>query len=137
MTITKQNFQKLFRFFSLIMLINYPLLPFVSSMIGGDKSGCEEGIIFCGIIALIFMSVVGLFWSAIWFINYAIFFMEDQRGKMIKTKLSSLPLLYVRYVQNSCKDKMIQSISMLVVLCLMCFGTIYLLFYELYWIFFI
>jgi hypothetical protein len=129
--ITKKQFKNLFIFFSLILVIDYPLLPFLSSFIS-KKDFCEEyDTDICLLITLSFTAFVMLFWCVIWGINYIIFFMEDRRNQEIKKNLFLPFHLYIRYVQGLCKNSVVRSSSIALVLIILCFGAIYLLFREL------
>jgi hypothetical protein len=128
--ITKKRFIGLFKFFSLILFIDYPLLPILSSLKDG-KSDCGYSPLFCISIMLLFILIIAFFWCIIWFINYAVFFMEDYRDKKIEKNLLWPFYLYVKYIQNSCKNKSVQSNSIKLILAALCFGVICLFFYEL------
>lgn len=132
--ITKNQFKKLFKIFSLILLLDYPILPFLSS-IGGDIKCDDYDILTCISISLFFILIVAFFWSMIWFMSYIAFFMEDYRSKDFKNKMSPPIYSYVKYIQNSYRDKLIQSLVMKLILILLCVGVFYLFMYEVFNIF--
>ena len=129
--ITKKQFKNLFIFFSLLLIIDYPLLPLLSSLIS-KKDFCEEyNTDICLLITLSFTAFVMLFWCVGWLLNYIIFFMDDRRNQEIKKNLLLPVHLYIRYIQGLCKNSAVRSSSIALVLIILCFGVVYLFFREL------
>ena len=130
--LTKVQFERLFKVFSLVLLIDYPALPFFTSFLKKESFCDGDDIVICTIAALLFMLIVICFWCVFWLMNYAVFFMDDYRGKQIERKISLPFFLYVKYLQNSFKNKPIQSFVLELILVLTCIGVIYLFLYELF-----
>lgn len=128
--VTKRQFRRLFKVFSLILLINYPVLPFLSSFTQGDIECDSYDILTCVSVAFLFIAIIFFFWCMVWLMVYITYFAEDYRVKKINNNLYSLPLLYVRHIQNSFRGKLIQSSSLILILCILCAGVVSLFFYE-------
>lgn len=130
--ITKNRFIQLFKIFSFILLINYPLLPFLGYFLGEKKPWCEDDVLTCGSAILLFMFIIFLFWCIVWFMNYAVFFMDDYKHKKAKNKIVLPFYWYINYLQNAYRDRAVQSSSLKVILAVICCGDVYLLCYELF-----
>ncbi len=134
--INKKQFKNLFKIFSLILLIDYPILPFAVSYMQGDF-GCEGyDAITCFSAALFFIVLIAFFWCMFWLMNYIAFFMEDYRRKDTDSKWMLPFYLYVRYVQSAYKGKIAQEFVMKLILVILCCVVLYLFFRELYNLFF-
>lgn len=131
--ITKKQFRNLFVGFSLLLVIDYPALPFLSSLFFDNKENfCEDySLGICLFITLSFIAVIGLFWCIAWLINYAIFFMKDYRDQKLNNDLLLPFYLYIKHTQKSFKNSKVKSFSVALVLAIFCFGAIYLFFQEL------
>lgn len=129
--VTKKSYKKLFKIFSLILLLDYPILPLVFGIIRSE-SGCEYSTITCITVMISMMMIIFIFWTILWLNNYIIFFLDDYKNKIPNKGLFNIPYFYIKYVQSSFKGKLIQSFSNASVLLVVNFGVIYLFFYELY-----
>jgi len=129
--ITKEQFKKLFKIFSLILMIDYPIMPFLSSFYTGDKICEDYDTLTCVSVMLIFIVLIFFFWCATWLMCYIAFFMEDYRGKVAENKLSSIFYWYARYVQSSFREKLIQEVVIKLILTLLCIGVSFLFIREL------
>ncbi len=131
--ITKRQFKNLFAGFSLLLIIDYPLLPFLLSLFYDNQENfCEEySLGSCLLITLSFMGLIISFWCLAWLINYAIFFMDDYRNKKLKSNLSLPFYLYIKYTQKSFRNSRIKSSFAALILVILCFGAAYLFFHEL------
>ena len=131
--ITKKQFKNLFIGFSLLLIINYPLLPLLSSLLfNNGGSFCEDySINICLFITISFVALVAFFWCIAWLINYAIFFMDDHRNQKLKNSFLLPFYLYIKYIQKSFKGSKVKSYSVALVLAIFCFGVIFLFFHEL------
>ena len=129
--ITEKQFKKLFKILSLILIIDYPLLPFLLSLVERN-TGCEYNTLICISLTFLFVAIIAFFWCIIWLMNYITFFMNDYRNKNIKSNVWLPFLLYIKYVQNSYKDKPVQALSIKLILAIFCLGVICLFLYELF-----
>ena len=125
---TKYNFLRLFRIFSLILIIDYPLLPISLSLLKKEPF-CESNIEICLLSMILFFLIIALFWCVIWFMNYAVFFMDDYRSKNYKIKMG-LTVAYVRYLQYSCRDKPMRMFFLSLLLLFVCLVVLAVLFAE-------
>ena len=130
--ITKKQFKNLFVIFSLLLVVDYPLLPFLSSLLLNNKRDfCEDySINTCLFITLSFTITIIFFWCMAGLINYSIFFMKDYRNQKFKIGLSLPIYLYIKYTQKSFRDNKIKSYSVALILVILCFGIIYLFLRE-------
>ena len=129
--ITKEQFKKLFKIFSLILMIGYPIMPFLSSFYTGDTICEDYDTLTCVSVMLIFIVLIFFFWCATWLMCYIAFFMEDYRGKVAENKFSSIFYLYARYVQSSFREKLVQEVVIKLILTLLCAGVSFLFIREL------
>ena len=129
--ITKEQFKKLFKIFSLILMIGYPIMPFLSSFYTGDTICEDYDTLTCVSVMLIFIVLIFFFWCATWLMCYIAFFMEDYRGKVAENKLSSIFYWYARYVQSSFREKLVQEVVIKLILTLLCAGVSFLFIREL------
>jgi len=128
---TKKQFINLFKIFSFLLIIDYPLLPIILSGIN-KKSFCEElDLISCGIITFSVTAVVLLFWCLFWLVNYGVFYMDDFGGKKLKRDFKMPFYLYINYIQYSFKDNKMKTRIIASLLIILCLSVIYLFFYEL------
>ena len=128
---TKKQFKNLFKIFSFLLIIDYPLLPILLSGIA-KKSFCEElDWISCGIITFSVTALVLLFWCLFWLVNYCVFYMDDYRGKKLKRDFKLPFYLYINYIQYSFKDSKMKPMIIASLLIILCLSVICLFFYEL------
>ena len=132
--ITKKQFKNLFKIFSLLLIFDYPVLPFLSSSFFNHEQNFCEGydISICLLITSSFILVIAVFWCVAWLLNYIIFFMEDHRNQKIKRNLLLPFYLYVKCNQTLCKDSTIRSASIALVLIILCSGALWISLYEIY-----
>ena len=74
--ITKRKFKRLFQIFSLILFLDYPVLPLISEFIHKDYSCDEYEVLTCISVTLIFTALIASFWCVFWAMNYVAFYME-------------------------------------------------------------
>ena len=73
MEITKKQFKKIVIFFSIILLLDYPILPWILSFLSKDYQ-CEYDNLTCLGMSFALMTIVGLFWYLIVMANNIMFF---------------------------------------------------------------
>lgn len=121
--ITKRRFKKLFKGFSLILILVYPILPFLTSIIKNQPI-CDDGVGSCIVISLLFVFIVWCFWCISWLINYVVFFIHDiSEIRSGKLRIFSF---YFEYIWKVGRNKRIRS-SFLEVLVVECFVVLLLL----------
>ncbi len=131
--ITKEQFKKLFKVFSLILFLVYPILPFLTNVVKNKQMMCSYGAINCIAISLIFIFIIWFFWSISWLINYITFFISDISE--IENKKLKIFSFYFKYIWKVGQNKKVRS-SFLEVLVIECFGVLLLLLIQINNIFF-
>lgn len=126
LNITKKQFEKLFKIFSLILLLDYPILPLLETVIN-DKQVCNYNAISYTMVFLAFILIIWCFWSISWLINYVVFFVYDISE--IESKKLRIFSFYFKYIWKIGQNKKVRS-SFLEVLVIECFGVLFMLLFQ-------
>jgi hypothetical protein len=119
----KKQFKRMFNIFSLILVLVYPILPFLNAIIK-NKPICNYDNGICVIIFMVFIFIVWCFWCVSWLINYIIFFIDDVSS--IESIKSEILLFYFKYIWKMGQNKKIKSVF-LEVLIVECFSVLLLM----------
>ena len=73
----KKTIYKIFKFFSILLILNFTLIPLISFILGIDNE-CEYGIIACVGTLVIFLLILVIFWLLSWWNIYVIFIRDSK-----------------------------------------------------------
>ena len=130
MKLTLNQFKKIVIFFSLVLLLDYPILPWILSF-SQAESQCEYDGIICVSLSSIFILIIAFIWYVIIKANYFIFFTDRYKSKYnfdSSEKASSIlfflkSLFIKKYYFNSWVGKSLILSTML----LFCLGALWIL----------
>lgn len=133
----KKTIYKIFKFFSILLILNFTLIPLISFILGIDNE-CEYGIIACVGTLVIFLLILVIFWLLSWWNIYVIFIRDskiinfrDVRFSLIKFDIWLTQKWFCgKSPLNRFRRGVITSI-----VAIECLGILYLLFVQLFEVF--
>ncbi len=122
---------KIFKFFSVLLVIDFIALPIIGSLVDPDSDSCGNyGFFSCAALFLILPAIFGLTWIIFWWKTYTIAFMDDQWVKKWSKKFPILlPILIVFGKGSYNMESPVFAIRMFLIFCA---ALTFLFFYQLY-----
>ena len=132
MNINAKQFRDYVKFISIILIFDYPIMPFVLSIIEG-KETCEYSILVCLLLSLFLLVIILALWLTLAQTHYIIFYTDRYRMKnLVRNDSRAIFLIKIffssKHFLNSLLGKGIVGGTTLI----FSFGALYIFFYLFY-----
>jgi hypothetical protein len=91
MKITKEQYKKIITFFSIILILDYPVIPWLLSLLNKNYK-CEYSVLVCFGLSFFLISLVAISWYIVVKANYTIFFTDDYKARYNFTGFEKKPI---------------------------------------------
>lgn len=131
MKLSKKNADKLFRIFSIVLLIDFILLPIALSYFDNTQK-CDYSLTECIFLSLVPIVIFSFFWIAICFQINLLFYKTESEKKLIRSKKFSLSKIFLKnyeYVSNVHNSSIIKK-PIIYIFIIVCFGILWIFFKQ-------